>query len=367
MAKRRRLETPSAEDLTKIADEIRAETPLRPAAPIAQVAADAASLASTMPPQARAEAAQDKADAERLRAAQADGLLLAEVPTAEIDADAMVRDRMVLNDEELTELRLSIAENGLRLPIEVFELSEPRDGRRFGLLSGYRRLMAYRGLAELNPKGRYRAIKAVVRPRQAIDKAYAAMVEENEVRAALSHYERGRIAVIAANQGAFTNVEEAVERLFSSASRAKRSKVRSFAIVFEELGDMLAFPEALTERRGLQLATALRAGAERRIREVLEAGAAKTPEEEWAFLDAVISEIEEGPRTAKRGGRPKLSVPAAGWHGRDTLQTSTGVTIRRETDGRGHILRLEGKRVTPDAIETIMLQIRDLLEAEDKL
>lgn len=367
MAKRRRLETPSAEDLTKIDDEFRRETPSRPAAPIAQVAADAAALAPTLPAEARAEAAQDKADADRLRAAEAEGLLLAEVATAEIDADAMVRDRMILNDEELTELRLSIAENGLRLPIEVFELTEPREGRRYGLLSGYRRLMAFRGLAELNPKGRYGAIKAVIRPRQAIDKAYAAMVEENEIRAALSHYERGRIAVIAANQGAFTNVEEAVERLFSSASRAKRSKVRSFAIVFEELGDMLAFPEALTERRGLQLATALRAGAERRIREVLEAGGPKTPEEEWAFLEAVISETDAAPGPVKRGGRPKMSVPPAGWHGRDTLQTSNGVTIRRETDGRGYLLRLEGKRVTPDAVETIMLQIRNLLEQEDKL
>lgn len=51
------------------------------------------------------------------------------------------------------------------------------------------------------------------------------MVEENEVRANLSHYERGRIAVLAAEQGHFTHVEEAVARLSGAASKAKRSKI----------------------------------------------------------------------------------------------------------------------------------------------
>ncbi|WP_424971744.1 ParB/RepB/Spo0J family partition protein [Dinoroseobacter sp. S76] len=366
MAKRRRLETPSSEDLTKIDAEFRRETPSRPAAPIAQVAADAAALAPTLDPATRAEAARDKTDAERMRAAEAEGLLIREVPLEEIDADAMVRDRMALSEEDLLELRLSIAEHGLRLPIEVFELSEPSEGRRYGLLSGYRRLMAYRYLDQLNKSDRYARIKALVRPRQTIDVAYTAMVEENEIRASLSHYERGRIAVIAANQGAFTNVEAAVEKLFSSASKAKRSKVRSFALVFEELGDMLAFPEALTERRGLQLATALRGGAEQRFRIVLEEGKPTSPEEEWTLLELVVTEADEMPRKPKRMGRPKMSVPPAGWHGRDMLQTSTGVTIRRETDGRGYLLRLEGKTLTSDAMETIMLQIRNLLEADGK-
>ncbi|WP_424968878.1 ParB N-terminal domain-containing protein [Dinoroseobacter sp. S375] len=366
MAKRRRLETPSSEDLTKIDAEFRRDTPARPAAPIAQVAADAAALAPTQDTSSRAEAAKDKTDAERMRLAEAEGLLIQEIPLDEIDAEAMVRDRMTLLEEDLLELRLSIAEHGLRLPIEVFELTEPREGRRYGLLSGYRRLMAYRYLDKLNKSDRYARIKALVRPRQAIDTAYTAMVEENEIRASLSHYERGRIAVIAANQGAFANVEMAVEKLFSSASKAKRSKVRSFALVFEELGDMLAFPEALTERRGLQLATALRGGAEQRFRVVLEEGKPSTPDEEWQLLELVVSEADEMPRKVKRMGRPKMSVPAAGWHGRDVLQTSTGVTIRRETDGKGYLLRLEGRSINADSMEAIMVQIRNLLESDER-
>lgn len=107
--------------------------------------------------------------------------------------------------------------------------------------------------------------------------AFAAMIEENEIRSSLSHFERGRIAVIAAQQGAFANVEASVEALFQQASKAKRSKIRSFALIFEELGDMLAFPEALREKDGLRLATGLRDGAERALREALAAETPETP------------------------------------------------------------------------------------------
>lgn len=97
------------------------------------------------------------------------------------------------------------------------------------------------------------------------------MVEENEVRANLSHYECRGIAVPAAEQGHFAHVEEAVARLFGAASKAKRSKIRSFAMVHEELGDMLAFPEELTEKNGLRLAAALRQGVEGELRAALAA------------------------------------------------------------------------------------------------
>ena len=96
---------------------------------------------------------------------------------------------------------------------------------------------------------------------------FAAMVEENEIRASLSHYERGRIAVIAAQQGAFVNAEEAVNAFFPMASKGKRSKIRSFALIFEELGDMLTLPDLIREKDGLKIAAALREGAEARLRE----------------------------------------------------------------------------------------------------
>lgn len=368
MVKRRRLETPSSDDLSRIEQEFRRETSGRPSigpgiAPIAQVAAESAASAPAEGTEMRATRARDQADAARLRAAEGQGLLIAELPVDQIDEGAMIRDRMVMGEDEMQELRLSIAANGLRLPIEVFELDGPEgQGPRYGLLSGYRRLHAVRALRELTGSDSYARIRALVRPRAEADSAFVAMVEENEVREELSHFERGRIAVIAANQGAFANVEDAVNRLYASGSKAKRSKVRSFALIFEELGDMLHFPEALTEKRGLRLSAALRDGAEARLRQALSARTPSDAEAEWQLIEPVLAEAESMPRNPSRGGRPRSKpAPQYGWIDDQTLRTTTGITIRRARDGDAHVLRLEG-RLDAELVESLMLEIQALLE-----
>uniref|UniRef100_UPI0038B38FC8 ParB/RepB/Spo0J family partition protein n=1 Tax=Mangrovicoccus ximenensis TaxID=1911570 RepID=UPI0038B38FC8 len=175
---------------------------------------------------------------------------------------------MQLDPEEMAELKSSIRASGLRLPVEVFELSETdASGARFGLLSGFRRLAAIRALEAETGDPAFAQIKAIVREPGTAARAYLAMVEENEIRADLSPYERGRVAVLAVSHGAFERVEDAVDGLFHAASKAKRSKIRSFALVHEELGDLLVWPEALTERAGLRLANALRAGLGPQLRQ----------------------------------------------------------------------------------------------------
>ena len=80
MAKRRKLEAPSAADLSALDAEFRSETPVRPnpaTAPISQIAAEAAQASRVDDAQTRL----DKMDAERLRKAQADGLLITEIAT----------------------------------------------------------------------------------------------------------------------------------------------------------------------------------------------------------------------------------------------------------------------------------------------
>lgn len=367
MVKRRRLETPSTDDLSRIEAEFRRETHGRPSigpgiAPIAQVAAETAARGTAETADARAARMRDQADAERLRQAEGQGLLIVELPLEQIDEGAMIRDRMVMDEAQMTELRLSIAANGLRLPIEVFEKSDGQEPR-YGLLSGYRRLHAMRALRELTGSDAHARIRALIRPRTQADAAFVAMVEENEVREELSHFERGRIAVIAANQGAFANVEDAVNRLYATASKAKRSKVRSFALIFEELGDMLQFPEALTEKRGLRLSAALRNGAESRLRQALSSRSPEDAEAEWELLEPVIVQSEGAPRSPARGGRPRAQAPAEyGWIDGLTLRTTGGITISRARDGRAHILRLEGAALDNDLMESLMLEIRTLLE-----
>lgn len=367
MVKRRRLETPSTDDLSRIEAEFRRETSGRPSvgpgiAPIAQIAAESASLGPAGDADARAARMRDQADAQRLRQAEGQGLLIVELPLDQIDEGAMIRDRMVMDEAEMLELRLSIAANGLRLPIEVFEMEGPGgQGPRYGLVSGYRRLHAVRALHQLTGSDAHARIRALIRPRAEADAAFVAMVEENEVRAELSHFERGRIAVIAAQQGAFANTEDAVNRLYATASKAKRSKVRSFALIFEELGDMLAFPEALTERRGLRLAGALRDGAERALRRALSEARPEDGEAEWAEIEAALDVAAPAPRAAGRGGRPKRAM-RTGWLDDTTIRTSSGITIQRAREGEAHILRLEGRALSHDLMEMLMVHIQGVLE-----
>ncbi|WP_112313204.1 ParB/RepB/Spo0J family partition protein [Pseudogemmobacter bohemicus] len=348
MAKRRTLVPPSAEDINRVEEEFRRETthPRPAVAPIATVAADAAAALDPRPVAERAEAARDRADAGAWREAQGQGLVMLDLPTAGIEADALVRDRTSIGAEELEELKLSIAKNGLRLPVEVFAL--PEGG--YGLLSGYRRLMAVRALQALTGEARYERIRALVRDPATLGGPIAAMVEENEVRAGLSQYERGRIAVLAAQQGAFPNVEAAVEALFPVASKGKRSKIRSFALIFEELGDMLAFPEQLREKDGLRLAAALREGAEAALRDALSLQSPATAEEEAALLEQALAGLAPKAADPKRGGRPK----------RDMLPpvlSPSGFRLEAQEDARGWSIRLGGRAASREIVERVMREI----------
>ena len=80
-----------------------------------------------------------------------------QIPTHLIDDHALPRDRTQLDATALTELRLSIASHGLRTPIEVFSLP---DG--YALISGFRRLSAYRALHTLTQNPGYATIAATI-------------------------------------------------------------------------------------------------------------------------------------------------------------------------------------------------------------
>ncbi len=361
MAKRRKLEAPSAEDMGRIEEEFRRETPAKPAsAPIAQVAADVAGQYQSGTPEMR----RDEAQAAAYRAAEGQGRLIKEIPLAEIEAMSMQRDRTVMDTEALEELEHSLNEHGLRLPVEVYELKEPRAGKRYGLLSGYRRLIAQQNLLTRTGEDRFARIKAVMRDPDQMGGAFVAMVEENEIRQDLSHYERGRISVIAAQQGAFRSTEDAVAEMFAAASKAKRSKIRSFAMIFEELGDMLQFPEGLREKDGLRLAQALRSGSAARLREVLGSGVATDGKSEWALIEIALGEQAHNANDPKRGGRPRTATAKAGWEDAQTLLTTTGVTLQAKADAQGHLIRLSGKGLSAELMTEIMNEIRKKLEQD---
>jgi len=350
MAKRRKLETPSAEDLSKLAAEIDGASAEGArsvkSAPISQIAAEAAGALDPRPSGDRTASAQ-------LKRAEEQGLLIREVALDEIEAEALVRDRVVLDAVALEELRASIERNGLRLPVEIYA-NVAGAARPYALLSGYRRLVAVRQLFEATGDAKWSTIKAIVRAPEALGGPFVAMVEENEIRAQLSHYERGRIAVIAAQQGVFMNTEAAVNALFPVASKAKRSKIRSFAVIFEELGDVLHFADLITEKLGLRVANALREGHEEHLRDVVINGLADTPEQEIGLLNRALDALGPELDAPRRSGRPRKQAEAV-------TRTGSGMALSAARKGRVTTIRIEGRALENPALEALLAQIERLL------
>lgn len=119
----------------------------------------------------------------------------------------MIRDRSHLDQTTLVELTASIRANGLRLPVEVVAGGPP-----YALLSGLRRITAFRALAA---EGGSDAIPALIRPPMSRAEALAAVIEENEIREPLSAWERGRVIHIAHEEALFDTIEAAAEAMTS--------------------------------------------------------------------------------------------------------------------------------------------------------
>jgi len=265
--------------------------------------------------------------AETLAAARRDGRLVQALPLDAVDETYLVRDRMAIDAGEMAALTRSLAARGQQSPIEVADLGQGR----YGLISGWRRLTALRALAAAG-QGPDRVL-AIARPPQDAADAYLAMVEENEIRAGLSYYERARIVARATDKGVFRADRVALAALFVSASRPRRSKIGAFVRIVRALDDVLRFPAALPERAGLALAQALETrpelaetlvsalaaaapdSAEAEARAIARALAttaptAAPPRTDPAPSDAATEELRPGLTCTETAGRLTLSGPA---------------------------------------------------------
>lgn len=280
-------------------------------APIASVAAESAASA------ALAEVAEE------IAAARREGRLVLSLPLQAVDETHLVRDRMAVDAEEMAALIESIRDRGQQVPIEVAELG--RD--RYGLISGWRRLLALRHLAA---EGGAPTVLALVRSPATAAGAYRAMVEENEIRAGLSFYERARIVVRAAEAGAFADDRAALGHLFAAAPRARRSKIGSFVRLVRRLDGVLRFPAALSEKQGLALVAALERDpqVEDRLRALLAVAPAASAEAETAAI--------------RQAMRPSAPPPAPAEAPVD-LQSDWG-PVRLWRDGAGRLV-LSGSAV----------------------
>lgn len=269
------------------------------------------------------------------------------VPLDQIDEAALTRDRSVLDGAAFDELRRSIAAGGLRQPVELFPLTEACPPLRYGLLSGYRRLCAFRELHRHTSEDRYARIPAFIRARGTFAEALGAMVEENEIREPISPWERGRIALVARNRGVFGTIEEAVDSLFPRAERVKRSRLRSLARLVEELDGSLTEPETLSLRQAMRLSNAVRAGFGPVIRAALAESTLDDPESQWRLILPYLAEAEQPPPKAPaRPGRP-----------RRLHRPRPGLTIRRERTREGYSLHFTGKTATSGFLDTVFDEI----------
>lgn len=258
--------------------------------PVARVAAESA-----------AEAALREVSGE-LAALRAEGRMVLRLPLEAIDEGWLIRDRIAADPEELAALSASLRAHGQRTPIEVAELTPGR----YGLISGWRRMVALRALA--GEDARFASVLALVRTPETSAEAYVAMVEENEIRVGLSYWERARVVARAVAGGVFASDKIALQRLFASASRARRSKIGSFLTLVQALDGVLRFPADLPERAGLDLARAIAAdpALPHRLAEALAADPPATPQAEQSRIAAILSGGRRKPVPARRDLAPGL-------------------------------------------------------------
>ena len=327
MAKRKRLAPAQslerARDPNERAPETKSMGALSPqtGAPIASVAGDAST-----------RAALDELS-ETLRRARAEGRMIIDLPLEQIIEDHLVRDRIAVDDEDMEALRASLKARGQQTPIEVVDLG----ATRFGLISGWRRLQALRAIGA-------ESVKAIITPPREAPDAYVAMIEENEVRVGLSYFERARIVVKAVQTGVFETEKKALQALFASASRTKRSKIKSFIPVADRLGAALSFPTQMGERMGLQLSKALSddPDAERRILAALDAQDCPDAEAEQAVLIQSLKSHLDSKKTKQKPPAPRHVTPV------------TGVTLTSSANS----ITLQGPRVDPKLYADLLIWLK---------
>ena len=321
MAKRKRLTPAVFSETLSVDPQPRSSGPLS-APPIANVAADAATQA----------ALSDVV--ETLSKARREGRMVLELDPTTIDPAYLMRDRTRVDEAEMAVLTASIEARGQQTPIEVTDLGQGR----YGLISGWRRLAALKRLAAA---GTPRPVLALLRQPEDAPQAYLAMIEENEIRVGLSYYERARIVSKAVAGQVFEREKDALQSLFRSASRAKRSKIKSFLPLVAQLDGILHFPEDLGERLGLVLSKALEEDPALvgRLQAVLD------PEPEDAAAEqALISAVLEPAPPISAPTEDKASTRQSALNSREL---APGLKATNRADGS---LVLSGPALTDDLL-----------------
>lgn len=222
-------------------------TPARRGPMAAAISENAAALGVRQAAEAEIRAENDRLAHEYV-ALKKNGQIVGMVALDLIWTTKLIRDRAAERDPDLGELKTSILAVGLSNPIHVEEVA---DG--YELIQGFRRLSAYRELYAETGDARFALIPATLQARGVqLDHLYRRMVDENLVRRDISFAEMARLAMSYASRSG-QGVAVAIEALFASAGRQKRSYIRHFAHLLTVLGKDLKYPEGIPRATGLSL------------------------------------------------------------------------------------------------------------------
>ena len=194
--------------------------------------------------------------------AKGEGRVLVEIALDEVQTDALPRDRLDLDavaaSDEMEELKTSIRERGQKEPIEVFVTDAG-----YQLKKGWRRLTALRQLHKETGDDRFsRAVARIDEGEGSRIDLYIDMVEENVIREDLSFAEMAQVAIIAAREEG-GEAADLVSRIYASLHKMKRSYIRSFVFLLQQVGDDLQFPKAVSRNLGVDVARRLQASPDR--------------------------------------------------------------------------------------------------------
>lgn len=258
------------------------------------------------------------------------GLIVDMVPVEAVRTGKLTRDRSRRGDLDLEELKASIRAVGLSNPIRV----EPDGAGGYELIQGLRRLTAWRELlAETGDPAYARIPAGLMAAGETMEMLYRRMVDENLIRKDVSFAEMANLARAYAEDavGDCADLDEAVNRLYASASPQKRSYIRRFAYLMRTLEKMLEHPAALPRALGLQLADRIEgdAVASRLLVQMLQGAPRRSAEEELAILRRFLV-TQSAPLPEKRRGAPK-----GGRRGRVALAVPVGPGVRcTATEGK---------------------------------
>ena len=272
------------------------------------------------------------------------------IPLADIDDTVLPRDRLALDPVALAELETSILATGLATPVEVLPIDGPVP---FALVAGFRRMAVLRRLAAAGIT-RFAIVPALVVPAATLPAALARMVEENDIRADISPWDKARIAVEAAASGIFPSVEAAIEGLYASADRFRRARLRSMVDAVQAFAPQFDQAHDLTQRQILRLAAAARAGMADVIIDTLAPIRPRTLSRQMEAIECYLREAEVDDRTP-----PARRVDPTPGRPRRLTRIRPGLTIRREMRGEdGWALVFGG----PEATGPLMDHIIDHVE-----